>query len=52
MMLKLQDNVKIVDLGSTNGTFVNGHRIDNFQLDGPATIRVGDYAIAYSPELQ
>lgn len=50
MMLKLQGNLKIVDLGSTNGTFVNGRRIDNFQLDGPATIRVGDYAIAYSPE--
>ncbi len=51
MMLKLQGNVKIVDLGSTNGTFVDGNRIDNFQLDGPATIRVGDYAIAYLPEL-
>lgn len=52
MLLNLQGNVKIVDLGSTNGTFVDGHRIDTFALDGPATIRVGDYAIAYSPELQ
>ena len=52
MLLNLQGNVKIVDLGSTNGTFVNGNRIDTFEPDGPATIRVGDYAIRYSPDGQ
>lgn len=52
MLLKVQDIVRIVDLGSTNGTFVDGNRIDNFQLDGPAAIRVGDYAIGLSPECQ
>jgi S-DNA-T family DNA segregation ATPase FtsK/SpoIIIE len=32
----------IVDLASTNGTFLNGHRVDRQQVKGGEEIRVGD----------
>ncbi len=41
--------VRVVDLDSTNGTFVNGDRIEGYDLDGAAVIRIGDYEIDYVP---
>jgi pSer/pThr/pTyr-binding forkhead associated (FHA) protein len=34
--------VTVVDLGSTNGTHVNGHRVDRAALSEGSTIRVGN----------
>jgi ABC transport system ATP-binding/permease protein len=32
------------DHGSTNGTFVNGHKIDRFEITGDCTLRLGNAA--------
>ncbi len=39
--------VRLVDLGSTNGTFVDGHQIDEYALQNGDEIAVGDCTIAY-----
>ncbi|MGH9868562.1 MAG: FHA domain-containing protein [Candidatus Polarisedimenticolia bacterium] len=38
----------VVDLASTNGTFVNGRRVDRQQLNGGEEIRVGDTLLQLS----
>jgi len=38
----------IVDLASTNGTFLNGHRVDRQQVQGGEEIRVGDTLLQIS----
>lgn len=44
--------VSMVDLGSTNGTLVNGRRVDQAALEDGATVRVGrtDLTIRFSGE--
>lgn len=49
IVLSSKDGVRVLDLGSTNGTFVNGERIENCQLEAAAKIRIGDYVVEYSP---
>jgi type II secretory pathway predicted ATPase ExeA len=39
--------VKLVDLGSTNGTFVNGHKIRKYTLQDNDKITVGDCRIEF-----
>jgi adenylate cyclase len=39
----------IEDLGSKNGTFVDGVRIERQELHGPCSIRCGDVVLAYEP---
>ncbi len=34
--------MSVVDLGSTNGTVVNGHRVDHATVTDGTTIRVGN----------
>ncbi|QLQ09133.1 MAG: DUF3662 domain-containing protein [Nocardioidaceae bacterium] len=40
-----QTAVTVVDLGSTNGTFVNGHRVDRAAVSDGGTVRVGNTEI-------
>lgn len=40
--------VKIVDLGSTNGTFVNGRKVRQYALSNGDTLSVGESRIHYS----
>lgn len=47
-------SVQIKDLGSTNGTFVNGQRVTEMALQPGCSIRLGDVDLAYfadAPEL-
>ena len=39
---QIQQPGLLVDLNSSNGTFVNGHRIQKAQLSGGETIRIGE----------
>jgi membrane-bound lytic murein transglycosylase D len=41
-IVKSDAGYRIHDLGSTNGTFLNGERITEIELSGPATIRLGN----------
>ena len=34
--------VSVLDLGSSNGTFVNGRKVESAEIDGQAQIQVGD----------
>lgn len=38
----------LVDLGSGNGTFVNGHQVESAELDGHEQIQVGDTVLVSS----
>jgi hypothetical protein len=42
-----QDQVTLVDLGSTNGTLVNGHRVDRVVLGEGDTILIGQTTLAF-----
>ncbi|MFN7974648.1 MAG: FHA domain-containing protein [Acidobacteriota bacterium] len=44
------DLVVMRDLGSSNGTFVNGHRIPECSLGPQDVVEVGDYEILAGPE--
>jgi ABC-type multidrug transport system ATPase subunit/pSer/pThr/pTyr-binding forkhead associated (FHA) protein len=39
----------LIDLGSTNGTFVNGQRIDRHRLRGGDVVQIGPYRFTYQP---
>ncbi len=48
----LRGGVAIIeDLGSKNGTFVDGVRVDRRELRGPCFIRCGDVVLAFEPGL-
>ncbi len=49
IVLWFESGVRIVDLGSTNGTFVNGERVQNCELESEASIRIGEYDIEFVP---
>ncbi len=38
--------VSVVDLGSTNGMVVNGHRVDQAMLEDGATVKIGNTAMS------
>ncbi len=40
--------VYLKDIGSTNGTFVNGRLIENCILQDGDEIRIGDFSLTYS----
>jgi S1-C subfamily serine protease len=40
--------VSVVDLGSSNGTFLDGHRVESAPIEGPAQIQVGDTVLVSS----
>lgn len=42
------DLVRLRDLGSKNGTWLNGRRIDQEYLSGPGVVRVGDSLLVYT----
>lgn len=42
------DNVEVVDLKSTNGTFVNGKRVQKARLGDGDTLRVGRVTLTIS----
>lgn len=45
------EDVRVTDLGSTNGTFVDGHRVDgSADLPEGAMLRVGPYSLTYKRE--
>ncbi len=39
----------LIDLGSTNGTFVNGRRIDRVELRANDAVQIGPYRFTYQP---
>lgn len=47
MILWVEAGVRIVDLGSTNGTFVDGQLVENGVLENGAVIQLGDYEIEF-----
>ena len=47
MILWVEAGVRIVDLGSTNGTFVDGELVENCVLESGAVIQLGDYEIEF-----
>jgi len=47
LLVNSSKGVKIVDLGSTNGTFVDGRQIKQFALEDGQVIGVGDCEIEY-----
>lgn len=48
IILWLKDRARVVDLGSTNGTFVNDERVESGELGDSAFIRVGEYEIEFT----
>ena len=50
MVVTMQSGVGVVDLGSTNGTFVDGKRIEQHVLQDGEEIRVGDCTITFFAE--
>src|SRR5262245_53287230 len=44
------DRWLLVDLGSTNGTFVGGARVHEAEIDAGSVIRAGEVEIAFRPE--
>src|SRR5690606_16198444 len=47
----VEDGVLIVDLGSKNGTFVDGLRVERVRMCGSAAIRVGEQRLHIEPNL-
>jgi len=47
LVVNSSNGVKIVDLGSTNGTFVDGRQIKHYALQHSGVIAVGDCTIEY-----
>ena len=48
-MDRVQNSYRIVDLGSTNGVYVNAHRVSNQQTLNPGDeIRIGPFKITYT----
>lgn len=45
LVLDRGDRVEIVDRGSTNGTFVNGHRIDRAHLRDGDKVQLGSFVV-------
>jgi putative serine protease PepD len=41
--------ISVVDLGSSNGTFLNGRRVQSAEVEGRAQIQVGDTVLVSSP---
>ncbi|MCL2777698.1 MAG: sigma 54-interacting transcriptional regulator [Polyangiaceae bacterium] len=48
-LIATEHGVRVRDLGSRNGTYINDARIGEVYLTKPTTITVGDSAIAFSP---
>ena len=42
----VRSSLRVVDLGSTNGTFIGAMRIADVYLDGGETLRVGDTTLS------
>ena len=47
MVVKTAGGVGVVDLGSTNGTFVDGKRVEKRMLQNGDLIRIGDCTITF-----
>ena len=45
----VSDAFVLADLGSTNGTRLEGHRVQSAYLEGPANLRVGDTTLTFEP---
>ncbi|MFC1878908.1 FHA domain-containing protein [Chloroflexota bacterium] len=50
MILKQNGGLAIRDLGSTNGTFVNGQRISQVPLNSGDVIQIGPFRLSYDAE--
>jgi hypothetical protein len=48
IILWLKNRARVVDLGSTNGTFVDGERVESGELGSTAQIRVGEYEVEFT----
>ncbi len=46
-LVPIQDRWSIEDQASTNGLYVNGRKVDRFELHHGDRIRVGDYELKY-----
>jgi S-DNA-T family DNA segregation ATPase FtsK/SpoIIIE len=40
-------NARLEDLGSTNGTFVDGERVDSFELSDRSEFRIGSHELVF-----
>ena len=52
MILKQNGGLAIRDLGSTNGTFVNGQRISQVPLNSGDVIQIGPFKLSYDAQHQ
>ena len=47
MLVRRRDGIHVDDLGSLNGTYVNGHRIESHTLMNGDELQVGKYKLTY-----
>jgi type II secretory pathway predicted ATPase ExeA len=47
LLVNASDGVAVIDIGSTNGTFVDGRKIRHYALQDSGEIAVGNYLIEY-----
>ena len=47
LLVRRRDGLHVDDLGSLNGTYVNGHRIESHKLSSGDELQVGKYKLTY-----
>jgi pSer/pThr/pTyr-binding forkhead associated (FHA) protein len=52
LVIIIDEKVIVKDLGSTNGTYINGERITEFEVEEQITFRVGVTEIRIASEIQ
>ncbi|MEA2405910.1 MAG: hypothetical protein QOE69_29 [Thermoleophilaceae bacterium] len=50
LLVQRRDGLYVDDLGSLNGTYVNGHRIESHKLQDSDELQVGKYKLTYLEE--
>ena len=48
----LEDGYAIADLGSTNGTFANGNKVENEYLAAGSTYQLGSAMLTFTPDVE
>jgi len=48
-VLQREDGIVLEDLGSTNGTYVNGERVSRYDLRGTEVIVIGKHRLEFQP---